>query len=313
VAALTLLVHAVSVQLKAGVALLVGEPYGRFGSFNPTGHAAVYLSRICAESPTELRRCRPGEMGTVISRYRDIGGYDWAAVPLLPYLYAVTSAGRLPETPEQAVILRLRDTYRRQHLQQIAPDTGDGSLPRGNWEQLVGAAYDRGLHFFFLETSADDDDRLIEHLNSRANRRRFNILYRNCADFARSVINFYYPGAIRRSYIADAGITTPKLAAKSLVRYGKKHPELRFSHIVIPQVPGNPSSRRTRGVTESLVRTKKYIAPLAYFQPWVAAGVAAAYVTSGRFNPAKLPHSVCGPDSLADCLPAVDSAANRGG
>ena len=36
---------------RADVTLLVGAPYGPFGSLSPTGHAAVYFKRICAESP----------------------------------------------------------------------------------------------------------------------------------------------------------------------------------------------------------------------------------------------------------------------
>jgi hypothetical protein len=37
------------------------EPYGFFGSVNPTGHNAVYFARICAETPVKLRRCQSGE------------------------------------------------------------------------------------------------------------------------------------------------------------------------------------------------------------------------------------------------------------
>jgi len=33
------------------------EPFGNFGDMNPTGHAAIYLNRVCAETPTQLRRC----------------------------------------------------------------------------------------------------------------------------------------------------------------------------------------------------------------------------------------------------------------
>ena len=41
------------------VAFLMEEPYGGFGSVNPTGHGALYFNHICAESPTRLRVCRP--------------------------------------------------------------------------------------------------------------------------------------------------------------------------------------------------------------------------------------------------------------
>src|SRR5258708_33443447 len=82
--------------LRAQATLLLEEPYSYDGTFAGTGHAAVYLSRICAETPTLLRRCNPGEQGVVISRYHHLEGRDWVAVPLLPYLYAVDNPGDVP-------------------------------------------------------------------------------------------------------------------------------------------------------------------------------------------------------------------------
>jgi hypothetical protein len=84
------------------VSLLVEEPYGFFGSINPTGHSAIYLNHVCAESPTVLRRCQPGETGAVISRYSRIRKFDWIAIPLLPYLYAVERTEDVPEWTEAA-------------------------------------------------------------------------------------------------------------------------------------------------------------------------------------------------------------------
>jgi hypothetical protein len=60
--------------LHAQVTLLLEEPYSYDGAFAGTGHAAVYLSRICAESPLKLRRCEPGEWGIVLSRYHGMAG-----------------------------------------------------------------------------------------------------------------------------------------------------------------------------------------------------------------------------------------------
>jgi hypothetical protein len=75
-------------QGHSQAALLMEQPYGFFGAVNPTGHNAIYFERICAETPVRLRRCEPGEMGVVIARYEGIDGYDWIAIPLVPYLYA---------------------------------------------------------------------------------------------------------------------------------------------------------------------------------------------------------------------------------
>src|SRR5579864_6951259 len=98
------------VQARADAALLLEEPFGKFGSMNPTGHAAVYLSRICADSPAHLRRCEPGEEGVVISRYHKIAGYDWLAIPLVPYLYAVDTLEEIPEAANLQSVAELRDT-----------------------------------------------------------------------------------------------------------------------------------------------------------------------------------------------------------
>jgi len=43
------------VWARADAALLMEEPYGLFGGINPTGHAAIYLNNVCAETPTRLR------------------------------------------------------------------------------------------------------------------------------------------------------------------------------------------------------------------------------------------------------------------
>jgi hypothetical protein len=67
----------------ASIALLMEEPYGAFGAMNPTGHAAIYLNHICADSPVSLRPCHDGEYGVVISRYHKMDGYDWIAIPLV--------------------------------------------------------------------------------------------------------------------------------------------------------------------------------------------------------------------------------------
>jgi len=64
-----------SLSAHAQAALLMEEPYGFFGALNPTGHTAIYFARVCAETPVRIRRCAPGELGSVISRYQGIAGY----------------------------------------------------------------------------------------------------------------------------------------------------------------------------------------------------------------------------------------------
>jgi hypothetical protein len=272
----------------AQVTLLVEEPFGHFGAFTATGHAAVYLSRICASSPTILRRCEPGEPGVVISRYNKVGGRDWIAIPLMPYLYAVETADDVPLFVDAKVIAFLRNDYRRRHLEDVAPDRADGEPPEGNWTQLVGSAYDRLIYGFEIDSSEEQDDEFIREYNARPNQPRFNLLVHNCADFARGVVNFYDPKAVGRNWVADVGITTPKQLAKSLTKYSKRHPELELSTFVIPQVPGVVErSTQVRGVLESLLKSKKYLLPLAVFHPIVTGVAAVVYIGDGRFDPGR--------------------------
>ena len=126
-------------------------------------------------------------------------------------------------------------------------------------------------------------------LNSRTNQSHFSLLTKNCADFARHIIDFYYPHAVHRDLFADAGIMTPKQAARCLVKYGKKHSDVQFSSFVIPQVPGSvPRSTEVRGVLEALTHSKKYalpLAPLAVVYPLVGGGMAIAWLEGLGFKP----------------------------
>ncbi len=169
---------------QAGIAVLMEEPYGRFGHINPTGHAAIYLNHVCAASPTELRPCKPRESGVVISRYYRVAGYDWFAIPLLPYLYAVNHAADIPVTATSVTEANLRDVYRRRYLRGIAPDGPNGSVPEGDWTQLVGASYDRKIYGLSLITTTEQDYKFIAMFNDRRNDSHFNLIYRNCANFS---------------------------------------------------------------------------------------------------------------------------------
>jgi hypothetical protein len=280
---------------EASVTLLLEEPYGNFGGLTPTGHASIYLSRVCAASPIALRRCQPGEQGVVISRYHRVGGYDWIAIPVLPYLYAVDRPDEVPSSVTAAEVAALRDHYRRMNLEAVAPDAADGRTPNGDWIQLVGATYDRTIYAFGIETTEQQDDQFIRKFNSGQNREHFNLLFHNCADFVRQALDFYYPHAIHRSFILDAGIMTPKQAAKSLVSYGKHHRDLQFSSFVIPQIAGTmPRSTAIRGVLESLVKSKKYAVPLvsvAVLHPYFGGSLAFAWLDGSHFNPRKIAQS----------------------
>jgi hypothetical protein len=282
----------VALQAHAGVTLLLEEPYSYDGAFGGTGHAAVYLSRICAESPLILRHCAPGELGAVISRYDGIAGHDWIAIPLIPYLYAVDNAENVPLSADPKLVDFLRDQYRRDHLEAIAPDSADGEPPAGRWPELIGAGYRRTIYAYQLDTSDDQDDRLIRKFDSDPN-----------------LINLYYPKILHRNVIGDLGVTTPKQIARLFVHFGERHPELHLSSFVIPQIPGSIGrSSPVHGVAESILRKKKYTLPLLLVHPILTSCLVVAAVGPERFNPA---HNAMVFDPNRDLEPLLAAAQRR--
>jgi hypothetical protein len=219
-----------------------------------------------------------------------VGGYDWVAIPLIPYLYAVDRPEEVPLFADARMVAFLRDRYRRRYLEEVAPDLENGETPVGNWYELVGSSYDRTIYGFDIETTPEQDEALIRKLNTSPNRSHFHLVSRNCADFAKDILNFYYPKSLHRSIIADAGITTPKQMAKLLTRYSNRHPQLQFSRLIIAQVPGGMArSTPVHGVVESFLKSKKYIVPSVVVSPIFAGCVAAVYVATGagRLNPGR--------------------------
>ncbi len=273
---LAVLLAGAPAPLRAQATLLLEEPYSYDGTFAGTGHSAVYLSRVCAETPTVLRRCGPGETGVVISRYHAIAGRDWIAVPLIPYLYAVGNAEDVPLVADEKLVKFLRHNY-----QESVGITDPAAY------QLAGSAYDRTTYGFRIATRPEQDDDLIRILNSTPNSEAYKLLSRNCADFARQIVDFYYPHAIHRSIIADLGVMTPKQAAKSLARSAKHRPEMQLTTFIIPQVPGLKRSKPVHNLIESVVLAKKYVTPFLLFHPFVVGTVEVAYWTGWRFDPAK--------------------------
>jgi len=291
-------------------ALLMEEPYGFFGALNPTGHNAIYFERICAETPVKLRRCQAGELGAVIARYQGIAGYDWVAIPLVPYLYSVENAADVPAHVDHRTVFELRSRYREEHLASLSADLSPGNFIHGGWTQLLGAAYERRIFAFRFETTAEQDDALIEKLNAGPNQTRFNLLFSNCADFARVVLNSYFPRAFSRSIFPDAGMTTPKQITYKLLRYARKHPEAQLTVFEIPQIPGyRRRSHSAKGIDESFVTTI-YAIPIALMNPYLAGGLFVDYLVRGRYHLIYKEPTVLGPDKLSALTASASTQEN---
>lgn len=289
---LSLMMLSTAPQARAQAALLMEEPYGFFGALNPTGHTALYFAHICAETPVKLRRCRNDETGVVLSRYQGIGDYDWIAIPLVPYLYAVEWAEDAPLHVDRELVRTLRNQYHERHLMMLGEHIPEGSLYHGGWTELVGVAYERRIYAFRFDTTQQQEDALIARLNGVPNNSRFDLLVNNCADWARKILNMFYPGKFKRTLFPDAGLTTPKQIAFKLVRLGRKHPEMHLRVFAIEQIPGyRRRSHGNKNISESLATTA-YAVPIALLNPYIAGGliVDSALRSRGRIVPKDAPH-----------------------
>jgi hypothetical protein len=266
-------------RCHADVMLFIESPINFLGHVSSTGHAALLVDSLCSDDHIHIRWCRAGEDGAVVSRYKGIDGYDWLAMPPGPYLFAVDSPDDVPKSASVAEVDRLRKNYRTSHPHGFVQDPVEYG-----WVQLLGASYRRRIVCIHVHTTAAQDNRLMQWLNDHPDRTHFNFFFSNCADFARQMLNMLFPGAIHRNLPFDLGMTTPKQLESGLHHYAMRHPELDFQISELPQVPGNiPRSGRLYGVTESFVKSKPYLLPVAFFDPIGIGSVAALGIADHRY------------------------------
>jgi len=254
-----------------------------------SGHSAVYLSRVCPETPVKLRPCRADEQGSVISTYSSLGEdqrFEWNAVPLSIYLYGVEDPADRPLFGSRKIKRVLEEQYRAKYLTAYCTSRSCQTSNGAEWREMVGANLFRGIYIFVAETSEEQDRKFIAEFNSLPNVNRFNGVRRNCADFTLHVINSYFPHAATRDYINDFGVTSPKAIARSFTHYALRHPEVRFCILHFAQVPGTVKrSSEVRDGTEQLYHSKKLLVPMALFAEHTLPVMAGFYVLTGRFNP----------------------------
>lgn len=272
---------------RADITFMLHEAIGFAAEWNSAGHAAIYLSKVCSDENNHLRLCEFGEQGVVLSSFNRLGGnedYEWIAVPLTPYLFAVEGEQQIPLYANGKIRAMLRENYRRNHLSGIIPTPSDDSTPPGYWQSMIGAAYNRDIYGFTIKTTQEQDAELIRLLTRAPNKSNFGLLFNNCTDFAARLINQYYPNAARKNLMNDFGTTTPKAIARSFTNFAKKHPDLQFRITKFSQVAG-PIKRSfpARHLTEEAISSKKYLAMLL-LKPHLFAGFAGIYLATGRFD-----------------------------
>ena len=253
------------------------------------GHSAVYLSRICPASPVELRLCRPDEPGSVIQNYEDYKEdhpYEWNVVPLSVYLYGVDDLGDRPLFGSPELRSVLQESYRDKYLQQLCTTSRCITDPQANWRDSVAAAFVREIYIFEVHTTVEQDEQFIREFNARPNVNHYNGVSRNCADFAKLVVNTYFPHSAHRDVVNDFGMTGPKAIARSFTHYAERHPELQLRVVRIEQVPGAyKRSSDCREGTEQTVRSTKWLVPITIVEVHAVPILAASYLLTGRFNP----------------------------
>ena len=263
---------------------MVGEAYGFRGAFLPVGHTSIYLDRVCADGPLMLRMCRVGEVpGVVISRF-DRLEVDWLATPISEYLYAVDDPADIRSNIDDEKVMALREAYRRQYMTKLLPGDRVSGQNR-DWDDSVGASYRRRMWGYQLATTVEQDERLVEKMNSDGNQHHYHLLRHNCADFAAHIVNFYYPGTVKINGVADLGFMTPKQVARAVGKYGHAHPEAGLRVLEFPQLAGpQKRSHAARGASELFLKSTKYLVPLAYFQPMLVVALAVLYIDGGRWD-----------------------------
>jgi len=254
-----------------------------------SGHSAVYFSRICPETPVKLRLCHEGEEGSVISNYTTLGEdqpFEWNIVPLSLYLYGVEDPQDRPLFASHNIKHALEERYREKYLSGYCDGKFCRTSNNAEWREMVGASLSRSLYIFVVNTSVEQDLKFIAEFNSEPNVNHFNGATRNCADFSRRLLNFYFPHAARPDYLNDFGMTTPKAIARTFSHYAVQHPETHFRVLHFAQLPGTiKRSTECRAGTEQLFRSKKLLVPMLIFADHELPFVAASYVLTGRFNP----------------------------
>jgi len=256
-----------------------------------TGHMAVYFSRICADTPTKLRLCAPGESGSVMSTYINIGedhSFEWNIVPFNVYLYGVEDPGNRPIFASYKIKRALEERYRQNYLTGLCDTPACQTSNKSEWREMVASTLIRGMYVFVVDTSVEQDRGLVDEFNNAPNENHFNGATNNCADFARRIVNTYFPHAASRDVLNDFGMTSPKAVARTFTHYAQRHPELNLRVMHFAQVPGTiKRSSEVRAGTEQLLRSKKLLIPMAAFAYEALPVVAASYVITGRFNPQK--------------------------
>jgi hypothetical protein len=269
--------------------VVIADPTNAGASaYTHAGHAMVYLSNVCAESPIRARLCAPGEQGSVVSIYPNFHEekpYAWNILPLSIYLEGSADPSERLLYGSHVLKQALAQNVRLGFLSSVCA----GACPpeaRGYWRDLVAATIERDVFIYAVKTTPAQDEAAVKWINAQPNVNHYNGITHNCAMYVRSLVNAIFPHAVHRDYLNDLGMMSPKAAARSFAHWAGKRPNLGFYCLHFPQKPG--SVRRTNMAssgTEAAIHIKKYLIPAALIGDHEVAGsFFVAYFLTGRFN-----------------------------
>jgi len=275
---------------RADVGVLIMEPIKSVGYLLRAGHAATYLSNICPDgSPVRMRLCRPGEHGSVISKYTPISentDYDWAIVPFDQFLNGFESPALAP----LIATARLHEAIEAHDFEPLFSHAilrlDDGSLPDGDWKTTLATRFDRTIYNFSISTTPAEDQRIVDVLNRGSNTSHFNFFYDNCSNQAKELFAIVLPGTEFGDRTSGLTMETPKGVAKALVGFARAHPERQLRVERYVQTPGaGPRSRETLFPLENLYRNPTF-APYWFFEGFreVALGALVYHQVVARFS-----------------------------
>ena len=192
--------------------------------------------------------------------------YEWNIVPLSVFLYGVEDAKDRPLYASPQLRAVLQERFRKDHLGDLCPE-GVCTDPKAHWRDVIAANFVRDIYMFEVHTTLEQDIAFIDKFNALPNVDHYNGFTRNCADFARLVVNSYFPGAARADHLNDFWMTSPKAISKSFTHYAVKHPG-----VAIPCGSFHPDSRqlssqqRCSQGNRGRVHLEKVVLPHAFAQ-----------------------------------------------
>jgi len=274
---------------RADMGVMIADPTTVGASaFTHAGHALVYLTGVCADTPVRARLCRTGENGSVVTRYpkfHESSSYGWNIVPIELYLEGSMRPGERLLYGSQNV----RDALASKARDGFMKDVCSGACPivaHSYWRDMVAATITRDIFVFAVKTDTTQDEKTVEWLNAQENVDRYNGVTNNCATFVKDLINVIFPHSVHRDVINDIGMMTPKAAAHSFTSWAQRQRDLGFYIMHFSQKPGSIArSGVASSGTETAIHMKKYLIAAAMIGDHEVAGsFFVAYWLTGRFG-----------------------------